>query len=105
MPRFVILLSVDALAALIEDIHDQLDGPPVRVILLDNDDRNLSYYSAVLRHAGAAGNRRGFPDQVEKRGLFSVALNLRYAAFKALNSIYVCSSGGSNKERYHNDAS
>ncbi len=45
-------LDADWLAALIEDIHDRLDGPPVRAILVDDDESSLSYYGEVLRHAG-----------------------------------------------------
>ncbi len=45
-------LDADRLAALLEDIHDRLDGPPARAILVDDDEHSLSYYSAVLKDAG-----------------------------------------------------
>jgi PAS domain S-box-containing protein len=40
------------LATLVEDIHDRLSGPPLRVILLDDDASALGYYSEVLQKAG-----------------------------------------------------
>ena len=40
------------LATLVEDIHDRLNGPPLRVILLDDEASALSYYSEILQQAG-----------------------------------------------------
>jgi PAS domain S-box-containing protein len=45
-------LDADRLAALIEDIHDRLDGPPARVILLNGDQSSLPDCGDVLRYAG-----------------------------------------------------
>jgi CheY-like chemotaxis protein len=45
-------LDAERLATLIEDIHDRLDGPPLRVILVDDEESVLSYYGEVLRRAG-----------------------------------------------------
>lgn len=42
----------DRLATLIEDIHDQVDGPPIRAILVDDEESALSYYGQALRNAG-----------------------------------------------------
>ncbi|CAG0990379.1 hypothetical protein RHDC4_02470, partial [Rhodocyclaceae bacterium] len=44
--------DTERLAALIEDIHDRRSGPPLRVILLDDEESALDYYSAILRQAG-----------------------------------------------------
>jgi PAS domain S-box-containing protein len=40
------------LAALIEDIHDRLEGPPLRVILVDDEAGALAYHGELLRQAG-----------------------------------------------------
>ena len=45
-------LDPERLATLIEDIHDRLNGPPVRAILLDDEESALAYYGAALRQAG-----------------------------------------------------
>ena len=45
-------LDPERLATLIEDIHDRRAGPPVRVILLDDEESALAYYGAALRQAG-----------------------------------------------------
>jgi PAS domain S-box-containing protein len=45
-------LIPERLAALLEDIHDRLDGPPIRVILLDDEESALSYYGTTLKQAG-----------------------------------------------------
>lgn len=44
--------DTERLVALIEDIHDRRNGPPLRVILLDDEESALDYYSAVLEEAG-----------------------------------------------------
>jgi PAS domain S-box-containing protein len=40
------------LATLLEDTHDRLNGPPLRVVLLDDDAGALGYYSEILQQAG-----------------------------------------------------
>ena len=45
-------LDPERLANLVEDLHDRLNGPLLRAILIDDDMSQLSYYSEVLRHGG-----------------------------------------------------
>jgi PAS domain S-box-containing protein len=45
-------LLPERLAALVEDIHEQRMGKPIRVILLDDDQGTLSYYSHILQQKG-----------------------------------------------------
>jgi PAS domain S-box-containing protein len=45
-------LDPERLSGLIEDIHDRVAGPPVRAILLDDEESSLSYYSEVLTQGG-----------------------------------------------------
>ena len=45
-------LRQERLAELIERLHDQLDGPPLRVLLLDGTDGSFSRRAAVLEQAG-----------------------------------------------------
>lgn len=45
-------VDADRLAALVEDVHDRMAGPPVRAILVDDDQASLDFYGAILREAG-----------------------------------------------------
>ncbi len=45
-------LDPERLAGLVEDIHDRLAGPPIRAILLDDDESSLAFYGKVLQQAG-----------------------------------------------------
>lgn len=49
---FTLPLDPDRLAALVENLHDRLDGPPLRVILLDDEQSALDYYGTTLRERG-----------------------------------------------------
>jgi PAS domain S-box-containing protein len=42
----------DRLATLVEDLHDRLDGPPLRVLYLDDEQSALDYYGSILRERG-----------------------------------------------------
>ncbi len=49
---FTLPLNPGRLAALVENLHDRLGGPPLRVILLDDEQSALDYYGAILREHG-----------------------------------------------------
>ncbi len=45
-------LDPERLAALVEDVHDRLYGPPLKVVLVDDDAASLALYGEMLRRAG-----------------------------------------------------
>jgi CheY-like chemotaxis protein len=49
---FALPLDPGRLAALVEDLYDRLDGPPLRVLLLDDEQSALDYYGGILRERG-----------------------------------------------------
>ena len=49
---FRLPIDPERLAAHIEEIHDQLIGPPIRVLLLDDEASSLAWHGEILRQAG-----------------------------------------------------